>query len=270
MPSFSEENRKKPRFRTAAVVSAVLLCLLLFLSCDMFNKPLQDFVEEWTGIARILSHEFDTAMPQSDGLTNLASGADRVITYYLANPQNYTLDAGVNFAGGGLSHGTDYTIVQDSSDRAVIRLTLMNTFLETHDGNGTVISPTVTIKEPNSGRDFGSYTVPLRVNSAPPQVTSPVILNKTDNDTYVICFNMPDMTSIHRDIVSVGISGFFNKSYTVTAPAGSNGNGLDGRQALLRLQKSTCQAGSAPDHPSQLCKRRLHDVRQDVRCKEYE
>ncbi len=239
MPSFREENRKKPRFRTAAVVSAVLLCLLLFLSCDMFNKPLQDFVEEWTGIARILSHEFDTAMPQSDGLTNLASGADRVITYYLANPQNYTLDAGVNFAGGGLSHGTDYTIVQDSSDRAVIRLTLMNTFLETHDGNGTVISPTVTIKEPNSGRDFGSYTVPLRVNSAPPQVTSPVILNKTDNDTYVICFNMPDMTSIHRDIVSVGISGFFNKSYTVTAPAGSNGNWLDGLSGVTGTYDDT-------------------------------
>ena len=239
MPSFREENRKKPRFRTAAVVSAVLLCLLLFLSCDMFNKPLQDFVEEWTGIARILSHEFDTAMRQSDGLTNLASGADRVITYYLANPQNYTLDAGVNFAGGGLSHGTDYTIVQDSSDRAVIRLTLMNTFLETHDGNGTVISPTVTIKEPNSGRDFGSYTVPLRVNSAPPQVTSPVILNKTDNDTYVICFNMPDMTSIHRDIVSVGISGFFNKSYTVTAPAGSNGNGLDGLSGVTGTYDDT-------------------------------
>ena len=70
------------------------------------------------------------------------------------------------------------------------------------------------------------------MNSAPPAVSSPIILyNNTDN-TYVICFNMPDMTGIHRDIASLTVSGFYDKTYTVTAPADSSGNGITGQDKI--------------------------------------
>ncbi len=215
-----------------AAVAALFLCALAFLSCDMFNKPLQDFLDEWTNVAKIMEHRFDGSYPATGGLTNLPSGGDRVITYYLVNPQNYLLDPSATFASSpSPNQGLDYSIGQDASDRTVLRLTLNNTYLQSLDGTGTEISPTVSITEPKSGRNFGSYTVPLRVNSAPPAVSSPIILyNDTDN-TYVICFNMPDMntnSSIHRDIVSLTVSGFYDKTYTVTAPSDSNGNGITG------------------------------------------
>ena len=124
---------------------------------------------------------------------------------------------------------------QDASDKNIIRLTLKNSVGATGilplDGTGTAITPTITITEPNSGRTFGSYTVPVRVNSAPAGISSPIILCNTKDNTYVICFNMPDMnttSSIHRDIVSLTVSGFYSNTYTVTAPSDSDTNGLTG------------------------------------------
>ena len=73
--------------------------------------------------------------------------------------------------------------------------------------------------------------MPVRVNSAPAGISSPIILCNTKDNTYVICFNMPDMnttSSIHRDIVSLTVSGFYSNTYTVTAPSDSDTNGLTG------------------------------------------
>ena len=213
----------------------------------MFNKPLSDFLEYWTDVAQITRHTFDGPYPATGGLTNLPSGGDRVITYYLVNPQNYVLNSTVTFAHDDSlvvdnKMPSDFaTVEQDAADKSIIRLTLKNSVGATGilplDGDGTDISPTVSIMEPKSGRDFGSYSIPLLVNSAPPAVTSPIILYYSDtgdnekNNTYVICFNMPDMntnSSIHRDIVSLTVSGFYDQTYTVTAPPDSNGNGLTG------------------------------------------
>ncbi len=218
--------------RTVAVFAALFLCALTFLSCDLFNKPLQNFLDEWTSTAKIMEHRFDGSYPATSGLTNLPSGGDRIITYYLVNPQNYLLDPVVSFASGNPSSGQDYSIEQDASDRTVLRLTLRDSYLQPLDSTGTNISPTVSITERNSGRDFGSYRVPLRVNTVPPAVTSPIILYKDPDNTYVICFNMPDMTGIHRDIVSLTVSGFYDKTYTVAAPSDSNGNGITGQDKI--------------------------------------
>ena len=235
------------RYTLPVLVSVVFL----FSGCNMFNKPLSDFLEYWTDVAQITRHTFDGSYPATGGLTNLPSGGDRVITYYLVNPQNYDLEIEVTFDPSPLGWDpirTDNypgfsgpsnqgTVEQDATDKSIIRLTLNKNALASLDGTGTEISPTVSIMEPKSGRDFGSYSIPLLVNSAPPAVTSPIILYYSDtgdnekNNTYVICFNMPDMntnSSIHRDIVSLTVSGFYDQTYTVTAPPDSNGNGLTG------------------------------------------
>ena len=44
-------------------VAALFLCALTFLSCDLFNKPLQDFLDEWTNVAQIMEHRFDGSYP---------------------------------------------------------------------------------------------------------------------------------------------------------------------------------------------------------------
>lgn len=208
---------------SAFVLPVLLATVFLLPGCNMFNKPLSDFLEYWTDVAQISRHSFDGSYPETDGLTNLPSGGDRVITYYLVNPQNYVLDPVVSFASGSLTQGSDYSIEQDASDRTVLRLTLNDSYLQTLDGDGTEISPTVSIMEPNSGRTFGSYTVPVRVNSAPDGVKSPVVLRSGSSpETYILCFNMPDATKANGDMETISVDGnSFNRTYTVDMQNGT-------------------------------------------------
>ena len=223
--------------------------VVVITGCGMFNQSVPGFLEYWTDVSQVSKHSFDGSYPETGGLTNLPSGGDRVITYYLVNPQNYDLDVSVKFAHDdslSVDNKTpaDFvTVEQDAVDKSIIRLTLKNSVGVTGilplDGDGTDISPTVSITEPNSGRNFGSYTIPLRVNSAPNGVQNASVIYDTTDNTYVICFNMPDMTGIHRDIVSLSVSGDYAKTYTVTPPVDSSGNGLSSGEGIINTYSDT-------------------------------
>ena len=236
-------------------VLAVLFSLILLTSCEYFNRPMLNYLEEWTNTAQISKYTLDGDYPVTAGLSNVPSGEDRVITYYIINPQNYVLDSTVTFAHDETlvvdnNTPSDFAVVeQDLQDKNIIRLTLKNsvgaTGIFSLDGDGIDISPTLTITEPNSGRKFNSYTVPFRINSAPAPVENPAILYDTTDNTYVICFNMPDINksedapSIHRDIVSLSVSGDYAKNYTVTAPVNSSGNGLASGEGIINTYSDT-------------------------------
>ena len=236
-------------------VLAVLFSLILLTSCEYFNRPMLNYLEEWTNTAQISKYTLDGDYPVTAGLSNVPSGEDRVITYYIINPQNYVLDSTVTFAHDETlvvdnNTPSDFAVVeQDLQDKNIIRLTLKNSVGATGilplDGTGTAITPTITITEPNSGRKFNSYTVPFRINSAPVPVENPAILYDTTDNTYVICFNMPDINksedapSIHRDIVSLSVSGDYAKNYTVTAPVNSSGNGLASGEGIINTYSPT-------------------------------
>ena len=238
------KNRKIAMIKKICVYSICLVIISYITGCKFFNQPMLDYLEEWTNTAQVSKHTFDDTYPVIGDITNIPSGKDRVITYYLINPQSYDLGIEVTFdpSLGWDPIRTDNhpnfsttsnqgTVEQDATDKSIIRLTLNKNALASLDGTGTEISPTVSIMEPNSGRTFGSYTVPVRVNTPPPTISSPIILCNTKDNTYVICFNMPDMnttSSIHRDIVSLTVSGFYSNTYTVTAPSDSDTNGLTG------------------------------------------
>lgn len=236
-------------------VLAVLFSLILLTSCEYFNRPMLDYLEEWTDTAQISKYTLDGNYPVTAGLPNVPSGEDRVITYYIINPQNYVLDSTVTFAHDETlvvdnNTPSDFAVVeQDLQDKNIIRLTLKNSVGATGilplDGTGTAITPTITITEPNSGRKFNSYTVPFRINSAPVPVENPAILYDATDNTYVICFNMPDINksedapSIHRDIVSLSVSGDYATNYTVTAPVDSSENGLAAGEGIINTYSDT-------------------------------
>lgn len=236
-------------------VLAVLFSLILLTSCEYFNRPMLDYLEEWTDTAQISKYTLDGTYPVTAGLPNVPSGEDRVITYYIINPQNYVLDSTVTFAHDETlvvdnNTPSDFAVVeQDLQDKNIIRLTLKNSVGATGilplDGTGTAITPTITITEPNSGRKFNSYTVPFRINSAPDPVENSAILYDTTDNTYVICFNMPDINksedapSIHRDIVSLSVSGDYATNYTVTAPVDSSENGLASGEGIINTYSDT-------------------------------
>ena len=224
-----------------------LLCfLIVFTGCEFFNRPMIDFLEEWTNTAQIGKHSLDGSYPATGGLTNLPSGGDRVITYYVANPQSYDLGIEVTFDPNlpgwdpiRTSNHPDFsttsnqgTVEQDPTDKSIIRLTLNENALASLDGTGSTLNPTISIVEPNSGRTFGSYTIPIRVNSAPNKAKNAVIMTWHDGTVYkyAVLFHLPqdlnNPNSPDRDVVSMTVSGFngqYNKTFAIPASGDIDG-----------------------------------------------
>ena len=222
-----------------------LLCfLIVFTGCEFFNRPMLDFLEEWTNTAQIGKHSLDGSYPETGGMVNLPSGSDRVITYYVANPQSYDLGIEVTFDPNlpgwdpiRTSNHPDFsttsnqgTVEQDATDK--IRLTLNENALASLDGTGSTLNPTISIVEPNSGRTFGSYTIPIRVNSAPNKAKNAVIMTWHDGTVYkyAVLFHLPqdlnNPNSPDRDVVSMTISGFngqYNKTFAIPASGDIDG-----------------------------------------------
>lgn len=224
-----------------------LLCLLIvFTGCEFFNRPMLDFLEEWTNTAQIGKHSLDGSYPETGGMVNLPSGSDRVITYYVANPQSYDLGIEVTFDPNlpgwdpiRTSNHPDFsttsnqgTVEQDPIDKSIIRLTLNENALASLDGTGSTLNPTISIVEPNSGRTFGSYTIPIRVNSAPNKAKNAVIMTWYDGTVYkyAVLFHLPqdlnNPNSPDRDVVSMTVSGFngqYNKTFAIPASGDIDG-----------------------------------------------
>lgn len=232
-----KEYKHRYGFKIIGICVYIFIGVLLFafVGCDYFNRPMLAYLEYWTNAAQIGKHEFDDSYPKTNEFVNLPSGADRVIKYYLTNPQNYDLDVTVKFADPDLgmasnSTPSDFAVIEQSTqDKNIIYLTLKNGVgaidLLSLDGEGKDISPTVVVTEPSSGRNFGSYTIPIRVNSAPSPILYPVVLrSNTAQETYVICFNLPEMTGKDRDLEILTVSAPFERTYTIN-PDGSLAGG---------------------------------------------
>ena len=194
---------------------AALTLFSTFSSCHIYNLSLEDFLKEWTETARVAESRISPEPVYKDSYAHIASGEDTLITYKLVNPQNYGLYETLSWENeNSPASGTDYYLEWDANDKNILYLTLKKDFLEGLDGTGAKISPSLTLTEPKSGRTFGPYSVPALVNSAPPEVILPVVLRTggADGDeTYVICFNLPEMTGIHQDVKTLEISSPYKK-----------------------------------------------------------
>lgn len=210
---------------------AALTLFSTFSSCHIYNLSLEDFLKEWTETARVAESRISPEPVYKDSYAHIASGEDTLITYKLVNPQNYDLDETPSWENGiSPASGTDYYLEKDANDKNIFYLTLKKDFLERLDGTGKKISPSLTLTEPKSKRTFGTYSVPALVNSAPPEVILPVVL-RTDGDagkeTYVICFNLPETTGIHRDVKTLKIGSPYEKTYTITPEGTLSGGGAE-------------------------------------------
>lgn len=210
---------------------AALTLFSTFSSCHIYNLSLEDFFKEWTETARVAESRISPEPVYKDSYAHIASGEDTLITYKLINPQNYNLDETFSWEKEiSPVLGTDYYFERDANDKNILYLTLKKDFLEGLDGKGIKISPSLTLTEPKSKRTFGTYSVPALVNSAPPEVILPVVLRTggtAGNETYVICFNLPEMTGIHRDVKTLKIGSPYEKTYTVNADGTLSGDGTE-------------------------------------------
>ena len=195
--------------------SVLLVFSALLLSCNFdtlfspsWNDGLKGWLDEYTNSAMIEEHKYSSE-PYRDGANNSCISSERPfsVTMYMRNPQGYRLDVSVNFPN--LSPSIDrskISIIQTDLDTII--LALPQNFLIASD-EGQDISPTISLKEPMSGRIFPEYSIPLKCNTYPPAVDNFTILNDGANH-YALAFDMPNALELairHKDISKISING---------------------------------------------------------------
>ncbi|HBD68719.1 MAG TPA: hypothetical protein DC014_05530 [Treponema sp.] len=213
-----------------------LLSLSLFVSCgDFFSPdwgtPAKEFFKEYTETSAVMQLEYDAEFPKNkDGIVCIPCNDDHSITFYLRNPQNYTLAPHYEFKDSFVSDIQGYTFVQDAEDKSLVKLSFTKEFLRTlEDRDSNDLSGTVSLYEPKSGRVFDHFEVSLHANSAPPEIKSPCFqLSDASDGEYVVCFYFPKLflteqgynNPLHRDNYQFIVNGhtYYIKAWEAESP----------------------------------------------------
>ena len=114
-----------------------LLSLSLFVSCgDFFSPdwgtPAKEFFKEYTETSAVMQLEYDAEFPKNkDGIVCIPCNDDHSITFYLRNPQNYTLVPHYyfkNLSAADIPEAGNYSFVQDAEDKSLVKLTFTKEF----------------------------------------------------------------------------------------------------------------------------------------------
>ncbi len=182
-----------------------LFSALFFVSCDFgtllepsFNDPVNNFFKEYTENSAIERVALPSGTENPSGILCIPSSRDGIISFYMRNPQKYTLTFDFNFAETSVKSESSngYTFIQNS-DKNGGTLTFNSSFLNLVDaGNigGKNISGSITLTEPKSGRQFASFPITLHANTAPPSVLGAAFQRSSEGDDakYIVCFFMPN------------------------------------------------------------------------------
>ena len=223
--------------RAVLHVCAALLCAsmaFIFAACDFFtptwNEPVGEWFRKYTNEAAIDRHVFSSFYTGTDGLSCVSTESDCTVTFYMRNPQNYDLAPQCSFSGGiGAPSSSIPTIVQDASDRSMLRMTLPQQFLRDNDIGKDGAKPVeINVRigqdwdDENMRylREFGSYSFSFVCNSAPPALEGAVVYKEAGGSgSYVVFFNAPDkalMKERHSDVEVVSVTGKNGGKYNVT------------------------------------------------------
>lgn len=220
---------------------AFLVFAALFTGCPS-NMTVQEFLKKYTEEAAIEQISFDGDYPTINNITAISSEDDRVVTFYLRNPENFFLTYEYGLYGKNPAIGkpeittdadtgketvTPYTfenskmwLEQDGNNPSIIRMHLTSEFLKEQekkawcysdskikngfDLNG-VIKLWVPVGTNNYARTMPSYSFRFLCNTEPPAVSNLTVLQylKDEKQKYLLAFNMPDMSDIHLDIEKI-------------------------------------------------------------------
>lgn len=217
------------------VLSIILAMVLSGCKDVMLNGNMKEYLEFYTTTAILSKHQVQTeSYTDQAGNLTVPSHQNAVVNLYTTNPKDFTLIpqfTAVLTNGATLSQGLDsygLTVEQDPSDLTRYTATLPQGLLEELDLKGSGITLTVTPMEAVSRRTMPEYTFTLRSNSKPTfGGTSAIVMQTKDtvdgSKKWVLCFELPDLNGIHRDIVALEING---TKYAVDTTAGQGAAAL--------------------------------------------
>jgi len=226
-------------FRIISFSFFALFSITTLTTCSFLNKPMLNELKKYTENVVFMKYELNQpTRKDKDDYLCVSSAEDLIIDYYISNPQLYS------FGGNTISKNMaeNYAIVQSDSngvkhdaavknymfveqiDPNLVRVTISANYLTQIDGvksgygidadNNTKgkgdIMPNVTLTESGSGRKFTSPKIKLACNSTPMPVRNlSIFREETDNPEeykYILCFNMIDVSGIHKDVVNLTVS----------------------------------------------------------------
>lgn len=209
-------------------------------SCELFNSPVKNFFKEYTENAAVEDYELDGEYPKDkDGNICLSSDSTKTLTFTLRNPQEYVLNLGHSF-NDAFSQAVKNTVVnpvilyQKPDDTSIFYAVFSPDLLVKLDCGGD-FSSTFTLTEPKSMREFSPYKISLKVNSVPQAVRNLTMLQDSSTGKYVLAFNMPDLTGIHRDIESIKIN---DDTFPVTPTGIAGDGGITGNQFSTKFENN--------------------------------
>lgn len=186
----------------------VLLSSLL-VSCEMFNKPVKEFLQYYTETAAIGRFVLNGVYPKTDnGITCLPSDSSKEILLYLRNPQNYAdliltykfADTNVQAIADSIPEAVTIKKLESNSSYG---LTFSKEFLEKLDGSDSnSLNGTISIQQLSTLRTFEDFSLNYIANTTPVSIRNPMFqLTNNGSGDYVVCFFVPVLSgTIHRDI----------------------------------------------------------------------
>ena len=182
----------------AAAVAAAFFSCDMGLNSDSFQNKVQSYFLEMTSTAAVGDYIISPGdiLTDNNGATCVPSSNDHTVTFFLRNPQKYSfaLHDNMELQLGGLAEfsSSDVSVAQDANDKSKIVITYSASFLRRF-GEGTDISPKVTLLHPVSRANFGVYDkLNLSSNSPPPVPSGAVAMQTSETPSkWVVCFDLP-------------------------------------------------------------------------------
>lgn len=203
----------------------LFLAFCIIFSCSglsgSFNQDVHEYFDMMTNTAAIEKHDIPVATQTGSGGRLCISSADGPVTvsYYLRNPKLFKFTEGENLihsfvdseAQAASTGANKVTVKQSQSDSSVIDVKYPLGFLREMEGGEHSIAESINIKHPYSLEDFGTYSISLYCNSAPPLMQGGVCLADDSSTSKAVLFmNLPNKDSlryIHKDLKYLKIDG---------------------------------------------------------------
>lgn len=203
----------------------LFLAFCIIFSCSglsgSFNQDVHEYFDMMTNTAAIEKHDIPVATQTGSGGRLCISSADGPVTvsYYLRNPKLFKFTEGENLihsfvdseAQAASTGANEVTVKQSQSDSSVIDVKYPLGFLREMEGGEHSIAESINIKHPYSLEDFGTYSISLYCNSAPPLMQGGVCLADDSSLSKAVLFmNLPNKDSlkyIHKDLKYLKVDG---------------------------------------------------------------
>ncbi|UTC61708.1 hypothetical protein E4O05_09145 [Treponema sp. OMZ 787] len=253
-----------------------VISLVILAGCEQFLRDIEKDFEYWASTVIVTDTVIPSAGTDADGYPCIKSDGDKEILIKIINPKNYRLqfpgDPGAPsdiavFASGAIGsvHGTDYTL--SPNGHGELKLTLKEAFLKKNEHGKADLNPSIKLYS-TDGRNFGTHSFKLRVNTPPPKADYKGC-GKKDN-VYVLVFEVPNMPEypiegtdrLHSDVDKVwiqkGHGASFEHPITLNGTTGFNPPESQGalpfclikRDGTAALTSGDVEGVSLPAYPS--------------------